>query len=143
PATATLSPGSPAADGLARPAAAGGQASRGSSAQASAAYQGSTYGQANSQASTTANATPAPETAAPGSPRTSSTASSTASATAPALMMSVGAVPATTRWTPLRITRHGDPIETRSLARDSWCHMAGPPMGSAAPAVAPNPAPRA
>ena len=115
-------------------------ASRGSSAQASASYQGSTYGQANSQASTTANATLAPGSAAPGSARTSSTASSTATATAPALMMSVAAVPATTRWTPLRITRHGDPIDTRPLSRDSWCHMAGPPMASAALAVAANPA---
>ena len=52
----------------------------------------------------------------------------------------MAAVPVTTRWTPLRITRHGDPIETRSLSRDSWCHMAGPPMASAAPAVAANPA---
>src|SRR5271166_2865025 len=43
----------------------------------------------------------------------------------------------------VRITRHGDPIDTMSLARDDCVNMADPPMATAAPAVTANPAPRA
>src|SRR5271165_1041166 len=43
----------------------------------------------------------------------------------------------------VRITRHGDPIDTMSLARDDCVNMADPPMAAAAPAVTANPAPRA
>src|SRR6266705_1744539 len=42
-----------------------------------------------------------------------------------------------------RITRHGDPIDTMSLAWDDCRSMADPPMASAAPAVTANPAPSA
>src|SRR5690242_14029020 len=77
------------------------------------------------------------------SPRNRSTASSTASTTAPALTMSVAAVPVTAGWMTERITRHGDPIDTMSLACDVCLSMADPPMASAAPAVAANPAPSA
>src|SRR5271157_3837497 len=43
----------------------------------------------------------------------------------------------------LRITRHGDPIDTMSLARDDCLSMADPPMATAAPAIAAKPAPSA
>src|SRR5271166_702781 len=43
----------------------------------------------------------------------------------------------------VRITRHGDPIDTMSLARDDCVSMADPPMATAAPAVTANPAPSA
>src|SRR2546430_12636426 len=43
----------------------------------------------------------------------------------------------------VRITRHGDPIDTMSLAWDDCRSMADPPMATAAPAVTANPAARA
>src|SRR5580693_8433392 len=43
----------------------------------------------------------------------------------------------------VRITRHGDPIDTMSLACDDCLSMADPPMATAAPAVTANPAPSA
>ena len=78
-----------------------------------------------------------------GSPRMSSTASTIISAMAPNFTMSVAAVPATARWMIVRITRHGDPIDTMSLARDDCLSMADPPMATAAPAVTAKPAPSA
>src|SRR5271165_6369795 len=43
----------------------------------------------------------------------------------------------------VRITRHGDPIDTMSLACDDCLSMADPPMATAAPAVTAKPAPSA
>src|SRR6266566_3584472 len=43
----------------------------------------------------------------------------------------------------VRITRHGDPIDTMSLAWDDCRSMADPPMATAVPAVTANPAARA
>src|ERR1700746_896750 len=42
----------------------------------------------------------------------------------------------------VRITRHGDPIDTMSLACDDCRSMADPPTATAAPAVTANPAAR-
>ena len=62
---------------------------------------------------------------------------------APTFTMSVAAVPATARWMMVLITRHGDPIDTMSLACDDCLTMADPPMARAAPAVTAKPAPSA
>ncbi len=70
----------------------------------------------------------------------SSTASTTVSAMAPALTMSVAPVPLITRWMTVRITRHGDPIDTMLLACSDCRSMADPPMAIAAAAVTANPA---
>src|ERR1700748_2019862 len=42
----------------------------------------------------------------------------------------------------VRITRHGDPIDTMSLACDDCRSMADPPMATAVPAVTANPTAR-
>ena len=54
--------------------------------------------------------------------------------------MSPAAASPTARCATVRMTRHGEPMETMLLARTVWRKPSGPPMARAAPATTANPA---